>query len=124
MDRFCVGYDAKTKQMGYMISRYFLNYEPLDLYSELTIFSANNTNMEFFLLEKVNQENLKCNILVVHFLALYTSFFKKTKGTGIQKTIVVDHNQNPLPQSDTNLDCEMRVLPFNNVPVPKVITTI
>jgi L-malate glycosyltransferase len=96
MDRFYVAYDQRAKELGYAIDWYFLNYEPFDFYSGLTIFSANNTNMEAFFLEKVQQGNLKYDVLVTHFLALCTSFFKKTKATGIQQTIVVDHNPRPL----------------------------
>jgi len=96
MDRFYVAYDQRAKELGYAIDWYFLNYEPFGFYSELTIFSANNENMESFFLKKVHQENLKYDILVTHFLALCTSFFKKAKATGIQQTIVVDHNPRPL----------------------------
>lgn len=96
MDRFFVGYDTKAKALGYEIDWYFLNYEPFDFYSELTVFSANNQNMESFFLRKIYQENLKYDILVTHFLALCTSFFKKAKVASIQQTIVVDHNPRPL----------------------------
>lgn len=96
MDRFYVAYDTKAKALGYEVDWYFSNYQPFDFFSGLTIFSANNQNVERFFLEKVNQENLKYDILVTHFLALCTSFFKKAKGVGIQKTIAVDHNPRPL----------------------------
>jgi glycosyltransferase involved in cell wall biosynthesis len=96
MDRFYVAYDKKAKALGYEIDWYFLNYQPFDFYSELTIFSANNTNMESFFLEKVHKGNLRYDILVTHFLALCTSFFKMAKAAGIQQTIVVDHNPRPL----------------------------
>ncbi len=96
MDRFYVAYDTKAKQLGYDVDWYFLEYQPFDFYSGLTIFSANTTNMELFFLEKVQQGNLKYDVLVTHFLALCTSFFKKAKAAGIQQTIVVDHNPRPL----------------------------
>lgn len=97
MDRFYVGYDKKAKALGYEIDWYFLDYAPFDFYSGLTIFSSNNWSVEAFFLEKVNHEHLKYDILVTHFLALCTSFFKKAKeASGIQYTIVVDHNPRPL----------------------------
>jgi glycosyltransferase involved in cell wall biosynthesis len=96
MDRFYVGYDAKAKELGYEIDWYFLDYQPFDFFSGLTVFSANNQNVEQFFLEKVNQENLKYDVLVTHFLSLCTSFFKKAKAVGIQKNIAVDHNPRPL----------------------------
>jgi glycosyltransferase involved in cell wall biosynthesis len=96
MDRFYVAYDRKAKTLGYEIDWYFLNYQPFDFYSGLTIFSANNQNVESFFLKKVIHEDLKYDILVTHFLALCTSFFKKAKATGIQQTIAVDHNPRPL----------------------------
>ena len=96
MDRFYVAYDKKAKALGYEVDWYFLDYPPFDFYSGLTIFSANNQNVESFFLRKVNQENLQYDILISHFLALCTSFFKKAKATGVQQTIVVDHNPRPL----------------------------
>jgi len=96
MDRFWVGYDQKAKALGYEIDWYFSDYTSFEFFSELTIFSANNQNMESFFLEKVLQENLKYAVLVTHFLALCTSFFKKAKATGIQQVIAVDHNPRPL----------------------------
>lgn len=96
MDRFYVDYDKKAKALGYSIDWYFLNYQPFDFYSGLTIFSANNQNVEAFFLSQVHQEKMQYDILVTHFLALCTSFFKKTKDLGIQQTIVVDHNPRPL----------------------------
>nr|WP_315145701.1 glycosyltransferase family 4 protein [uncultured Flavobacterium sp.] len=96
MDRFYVAYDQRAKGLGYTIDWYFLNYQPFDFYSELTIFSANNINVESFFLERVQQEHLKYDVLVTHFLALCTSFFKKAKGTGIQQIVAVDHNPRPL----------------------------
>lgn len=96
MDRFYVAYDRKAKMLGYEIDWYFSEYQPFDFYSGLTIFSANNQNMESFFLGKLSREHLKYDVLVTHFLALCTSFFKKAKTAGIQHTIAVDHNPRPL----------------------------
>jgi glycosyltransferase involved in cell wall biosynthesis len=96
MDRFYVTYDRKVKELGYEIDWYFLEYQPFDFYSGLTIFSSCNQNVEGFFLEKANQENRKYDILVTHFLALCTSFFKKAKAGGIQQIVAVDHNPRPL----------------------------
>jgi glycosyltransferase involved in cell wall biosynthesis len=96
MDRFYVAYDAKAKEMGCVIDWYFLEYHPFNFYTGLTIFGADNQDMESFFLEKVHQEHLKYDVLVTHFLSLCTSFFKKAKTAGIQHTIAVDHNPRPL----------------------------
>jgi len=96
MDRFWVAYDIKAKALGYEVDWYFPNYQHFDFFSGMTIFSANNQNVEQFFLEKVNQENLKYDVLITHFVALCTSFFKKAKAIGIQQTIAVDHNPRPL----------------------------
>jgi glycosyltransferase involved in cell wall biosynthesis len=96
MDRFYVAYDKKAKELGYEIDWYFLEYQTFDFFSGLTIFSSKNQNMEAFFLEKLDQEHLKYDVLVTHFLSLCTSFFKKAKAVGIQQTIVVDHNPRPL----------------------------
>jgi glycosyltransferase involved in cell wall biosynthesis len=96
MDRFYVAYDVKAKKLGYKIDWYFLDYHDFDFFSGLTIFSANNHNVEQFFLEKVKQNNLQYSILVTHFVALCTSFFKKAKGLHIQQILAVDHNPRPL----------------------------
>lgn len=96
MDRFWVAYDTQAKSLGYEVDWYFSDYQPFDFFSGLTIYSTENQNVERFFLEKVSQENLKYNILVTHFVALCTSFFKDAKGTGVQKIIAVDHNPRPL----------------------------
>ena len=96
MDRFWVAYDTKAKEMGYEVHWYFSDYQAIIFFSGLTIYSANNQNVEAFFLEKVNHEHLKYDILVTHFVALCSSFFKKAKKSGIRHTIVVDHNPRPL----------------------------
>lgn len=96
MDRFYLAYDTKAKELGYEIDWYFLDYQPFDFYSGLTIFSANNQNVESYFLEKVKQEHLHYDVLVTHFLALCTSFFKKARATGLQQIVAVDHNPRPL----------------------------
>lgn len=96
MDRFYVAYDLKAKQLGYEIDWYFENYKHFDFFSGLTIFSANNQNVEHFFLEKIRTDKLEYAILITHFVALCTSFFKSAKTLGIQKTIAVDHNPRPL----------------------------
>ena len=96
MDRFYVAYDRKAKELGYAVDWYFVDYQPFDFFSGLTIFSSDNNNIESVFLQKVANEKLEYDILVTHFLALCTSFFKKAKEAGIQQTIVVDHNPRPL----------------------------
>ncbi len=96
MDRFWVAYDTKVKDLGYEIDWYFTDYNAFAFFSELTIVCSNNHNIESFFLKKVVQENLQYDVLVTHFLALCTSFFKNAKKTGIQLTIAVDHNPRPL----------------------------
>ncbi len=96
MDRFWVGYDTKAKSLGYKVDWYFSDYETFDFFSGLTIYSDKNKNVEHFFLEKVNQEHLKYDILVTHFVALCTAFFKNAKRAGIKSAIAVDHNPRPL----------------------------
>ncbi len=96
MDRFWVWYDTKAKELGYDIDWYFSDYQSFEFFSGLTIYSANNQNLERFFLEKVTQDHIKYDVLITHFVALCTSFFKKAKMSGIQNTIAVDHNPRPL----------------------------
>jgi len=96
MDRFWLAYDAKAKELGYQVDWYFTEYQSFGFFEKLTIYSANNQNVETFFLEKIANEKLKYDILVTHFVALCTSFFKNAKILGIPKTIAVDHNPRPL----------------------------
>lgn len=96
MDRFWVAYDTKAKSLGYEVHWYFLDYQPFDFFSGLTIYSDKNKNVESYFIEKINIEHLKYDILITHFVALCTSFFKNAKRTGIKNTIAVDHNPRPL----------------------------
>ena len=96
MDRFWLAFDTKAKELGYEVDWYFANYQPFDFFSGLTIYSANQQNVENFFLDKVAKEKLQYTILVTHFVALCIPFFKKAKASGIQHTIVVDHNPRPL----------------------------
>jgi glycosyltransferase involved in cell wall biosynthesis len=96
MDRFYVAYDKNAKELGYEIDWYFLDYKPFDFFSGMTIFSADNQNVEQFFLEKVVNEKQHYDLLITHFVALCTDFFKNAKTHGINKTIAVDHNPRPL----------------------------
>lgn len=96
MDRFYVAYDKRAKELGYAIDWYFLDYQPFDFYSGLTVFNANNQNVEQFFLRKVIEEKRQYDILITHFIALCTIFFKKAKAAGIQQILGVDHNPRPL----------------------------
>lgn len=96
MDRFWVLYDSEAKALGYEVDWYFLDYQPFDFFSGMTIYSAKNQNVDQFFLEKTNHEQLKYVVLITHFVALCTSFFRNAKVIGIQKIIAVDHNPRPL----------------------------
>jgi glycosyltransferase involved in cell wall biosynthesis len=96
MDRFYVAYDRKAKELGYEIDWYFADYQLFDFFSGLTIFSAHNQGVEQFFLEKVAKEKRHYDVMITHFVALCSSFYKKSKAYGIQKTIAVDHNPRPL----------------------------
>lgn len=96
MDRFYKAYDKKAKDLGYEVDWYFIEYSGFDFYADLTIFSSAHQCVESFFLNKVQQEAIKYDILVTHFLALCTPFYKKAKGAGISEIIAVDHNPRPL----------------------------
>lgn len=96
MDRFWLAYDSEAKALGYEVDWYFSDYQPFDFFSGLTIYSANNQNVEQFFLETVSQKHIKYAVLITHFVALCIPFFKKAKATGIPHTIAVDHNPRPL----------------------------
>ena len=96
MDRFWVAYDTKAKSLGYEVDWYFSDYETFDFFSGLTIYSSKNQNVESFFLENVAKYKLEYAVLITHFVALCTPFYKKAKIFGIKYTIAVDHNPRPL----------------------------
>jgi L-malate glycosyltransferase len=95
MDRFYVAYDAKLKALGYEVHWYFSYYKGLDFFSGLTIFSSEKTEVSGHFLNEAAMYNRHYQVMVTHFLALCTSFFKKAKPYA-DYTIAVDHNPRPL----------------------------
>ena len=96
MDRFYVAYDAQAKALGYKIDWYFSGYTPFEFYKNLTIYTHISIQIEAFFLQSLKDKGLKYDIVVTHFIALCTPFFKQIKETGVQQIIAVDHNPRPL----------------------------
>lgn len=95
MDRFYVAYDQKAKELGYVVDWFFIAYEPFDFFKDLTIY-AGNSNVEQLFLDTVKNEHKQYDILVTHFTALCTPFYKQVKKMGVDNIIAVDHNPRPL----------------------------
>ncbi len=95
MDRFYLAYDKKLKALGYEVHWYFSDYGGFDFFSELTIFSAEKAEISSYFLNEAATHNRHYHVMVTHFLALCTPFFKKAKSYA-DYTIAVDHNPRPL----------------------------
>ncbi|WP_372744867.1 glycosyltransferase family 4 protein [Lutibacter sp.] len=97
MDRFYVAYNKRAKELGLDVHWYFSDYkETIPFFKDLTIFNSENKSLELFFINKIQKEGFNYAILVTHFMALCTPFFKQAKKSGIQKIIAVDHNPRPL----------------------------
>jgi glycosyltransferase involved in cell wall biosynthesis len=96
MDRFFWFFDQQCKANGLQIDWYFSNDADYEGYSELKIFSSNNSKLESFFLQKIDSEHLKYDYVITHFVELCTAFFKDVKKIHPSKIICVDHNPRPL----------------------------
>ena len=93
MDRFFVAFDQKLKAENFEVQWYFSDVIFYDFYQNLSIQSANNTDVGHFFLKQLILE--KHEIVITHFLPLCDIFSKKVKAISVKKLIAVDHNPRP-----------------------------
>ena len=96
MDRFFVAYDTALKEKGYQPVWFFKDVTEFYFYKELTINSANDSDIESYFLNYCLTNTIKFNIVITHFLQPVSSFFKKVKKQMNPTIINVDHNPRPL----------------------------
>jgi len=96
MDRFFRAYNEELLQKGYKLTWFFSGGERFDLYSDFELHVVGEQEaVEAFTL-KYFKEKEEFDIIITHFLALCTSFYKKLKNINQPYIIAVDHNPRPL----------------------------
>ncbi|GHA50359.1 hypothetical protein GCM10007103_33890 [Salinimicrobium marinum] len=96
MDRFYKAYNEELLQKGHKPTWIFSGGERFDFYLGFDLYLAGQQeSVEDFALNFL-KENESFNIIVTHFLALCTSFYKELKSNNQPYIIAVDHNPRPL----------------------------
>lgn len=92
MDRFFWAYNKALIQKGYKVNWFFSGGEIFGPYKKLKIHLALEEGLE----ASVLKSKIEFDIVVTHFLALCTPFFKQLKHHIKPFIIAVDHNPRPL----------------------------
>ncbi len=92
MDRFFKAYNGELLQKGYKVTWFFSGGQPFDFYSGFDLELANWDSVESMVLN----HDKTFDIVVTHFMALCTAFYKKLKNRKKPYIIAVDHNPRPL----------------------------
>lgn len=95
MDRFFVAYDQALKKEGFTVDWFFFESEKHSFYNNLEVISGKGP-IENIFSNYLRSRQKSYNIVITHFLALCTPFYKKLKKSGIEQIIAVDHNPRPL----------------------------
>lgn len=96
MDHFYKNVDAALKEEDIQVDWFFLDIIYFDFYKGLNLYSASGVDIEHFFLDHIKKTTRDYNIIVTHFIALCTSFYKKASQLTRAKIIAVDHNPRPL----------------------------
>ncbi|MDP2088395.1 MAG: glycosyltransferase family 4 protein [Flavobacteriaceae bacterium] len=96
MDRFFWMFDAEAKKKGYEISWFFPNYNLHNNYQNLTVIGIDNQSVEDSFLIYCQQNQIRFDVVITHFVELCTPFYQKVKNDFGDKIIAVDHNPRPL----------------------------
>lgn len=95
MDRFFKAYNENLIRKGYNVSWYFSGGEPFNFYKSFNLYFAQEESVEDLFLGHL--EKLKTfDVVVTHFVALCTPFYKKVKKRNQSYVIAVDHNPRPV----------------------------
>ena len=96
MDRFFKAYNEQLLQKGHNVTWFFAGERKFDFYSGFELhLTGQQESVEVFALNFL-KENKNFEIIVTHFLALCTSFYKKLKSENQPYIIAVDHNPRPI----------------------------
>lgn len=95
MDRFFKAYNDEVLQQGHQIMWFFCGEEIPEFYEGLNIALAKDCLVEDEVLDFL-KSGKPFDIIVTHFTALCTSFYRDLKRSGVGRIIAVDHNPRPL----------------------------
>lgn len=96
MDRFFLAYNKALIRQGYNPSWFFSNGQQFEFYEDFDLhFSREKESVESFFLNFLKR-GARFDVVVTHFLALCTPFFKQLKEGHSTYVIAVDHNPRPL----------------------------
>lgn len=96
MDRFFKAFNEQLLRKGHRVAWFFSGGEAFDFYAGFDLHLAEKQeSLEAFTLAFLEEEN-NFEIVVTHFLALCTPFYKKLKNCERPYIIAVDHNPRPL----------------------------
>lgn len=95
MDRFFKAYNSELLKQGHQITWFFCGEHIPAFYKGFHIILAKNGLVENEALTYLRAEN-PYTIVVSHFTALCTSFYRDLKHYGVKRVIAVDHNPRPL----------------------------
>jgi len=96
MDHFYKGIDIALKEEGVQVDWFFSRIIYFDFYKELDMNDALGRSVENFFLDTVQKTKANYQVVITHFTALCTSFYKKAKQLTGANIIAVDHNPRPL----------------------------
>ncbi|MCB7481318.1 glycosyltransferase family 4 protein [Christiangramia sediminis] len=95
MDRFFRAYDKELKRKGCYVKWFFAGNNHPDFHSDLDVSLAGTEALESFFTKHLHLKK-DYSVVVTHFIALCTPFFKKIKERTPAYIIAVDHNPRPL----------------------------
>lgn len=95
MDRFFRAYDKELKIKGCYVKWFFAGNNHPDFHSDLDVSLAGSEPLESFFTNHLRLKK-EYSVVVTHFIALCTPFFKKIKEKTPAYVIAVDHNPRPL----------------------------
>ena len=96
MDRFFRAYNEELLQKGHRLIWFFSGGQKFDFYSGFELHLAGQQQTVENLMLDFLKEKEEFDIVVTHFLALCTSFYKEIKSIRQSYVIAVDHNPRPL----------------------------
>ncbi|HET8887235.1 MAG TPA: glycosyltransferase family 4 protein [Salinimicrobium sp.] len=96
MDRFFKSYQNELSSDGHQLIWFFAGGSKFEFYSDFNIHFADGTSVEDWVLNYLDSEKVAIDIVVTHFTALCTNFYKELKIRKVKKIIAVDHNPRPL----------------------------
>lgn len=106
MDRFFRAYNERLVREGNKLSWFFSGGEHFDFYEGLNLHIATKVTVEQLFCDHLKQGE-KVDVVVTHFIALCTPFFKAVKKFDNPYVLAVDHN--PRPHEGFSLKKQLKI---------------